>query len=72
MSTQNVLFDAPGPRARVRHLVMTVVGGVFVFGIAFLVIRKLDQQGQLAVLGETGRLQLAFGLFTTIGLAVGA
>ena len=26
----------------------------------------------IAVLGETGRLQLAFGLFTTIGLAVGA
>jgi 1,4-dihydroxy-2-naphthoate octaprenyltransferase len=28
--------------------------------------------GLIAVLGETGRLQLAFGLFTTIGLVVGA
>ena len=28
--------------------------------------------GLIAVLGETGRLQLAFGLLTTIGLAVGA
>jgi 1,4-dihydroxy-2-naphthoate octaprenyltransferase len=28
--------------------------------------------GLIAVLGETGRLQLAFGLLTTIGLVVGA
>ena len=47
MSTQNVLFDAPGPKARVRHLVMTVVGAVFVFGVLALVIRKFGQQGQL-------------------------
>jgi 1,4-dihydroxy-2-naphthoate octaprenyltransferase len=26
----------------------------------------------IAVLGETGRLQLAFGVLTTIGLALGA
>lgn len=47
MSTQNVLFDAPGPRARVRHLFLTAVGAIFVFGVAFLVLRKLGQQGQL-------------------------
>ncbi|KGN39025.1 amino acid ABC transporter permease [Knoellia subterranea] len=47
MSTQNVLFDAPGPKARARHLVLTVVGGLIVAGIAAAVLWKFNEQGQL-------------------------
>lgn len=76
MSSQNVLFDAPGPKARVRHLVMTVIGGVFVFGIAFLVLRKLNQQGQLEgslwrplATADVWREYLIPGLWSTIKAA---
>ena len=34
MSAQNVLFDAPGPRARRRHAILTVVGFVLAAGDA--------------------------------------
>lgn len=47
MSAQNVLFDAPGPKARVRHLALTAVGGVLIALVLFLVVRKFGQQGQL-------------------------
>ena len=47
MSTQNVLFDAPGPKARRRHAIFTLLG----FGLAAvtlaLVLWKLQAQGQL-------------------------
>lgn len=41
MSTQSILFDAPGPKARVRHRVMAVVGLVLIVGLLLLVIRGL-------------------------------
>lgn len=47
MSTQNVLFDAPGPKARRRHL---MIAGVGVLGLAYLlwvVIAKLAEANQL-------------------------
>lgn len=47
MSTQNVLFDAPGPRARARHRVLTVVGVLLGVGGLALVLWKLGAQGQL-------------------------
>ena len=43
----NVLFDAPGPRARRRHAVLSALGLLLVALIAFLVIRKLNDAGQL-------------------------
>ncbi|MFC7488203.1 amino acid ABC transporter permease [Knoellia sp. CPCC 206453] len=47
MSAQNVLFDAPGPKARLRHLILTVVGGLFIAVIFGAVVWKFDQAGQL-------------------------
>lgn len=41
MSTQSILFDAPGPKARVRHRAMAVVGILLIAGLLFLVIRGL-------------------------------
>ncbi|MFT4226629.1 amino acid ABC transporter permease [Micropruina sp.] len=47
MSAQTVLFDAPGPRARARHTILTVVGGLVAIGVLYLVLAKLGQAGQL-------------------------
>jgi glutamate transport system permease protein len=47
MSAQTVLFDAPGPKARLRHNILTVVGGLLVVAVLWLVISKLGQAGQL-------------------------
>jgi glutamate transport system permease protein len=43
----NVLFDAPGPRARRRHAILSAIGVLLVLAIAFLVVRKLKEAGQL-------------------------
>lgn len=42
----DILFDAPGPRARRRHLVLTVVGGLLAVGIILLVITRLAAKNQ--------------------------
>ena len=47
MSAQNVLFDAPGPRARRRHAILTIVGFVLAAGGVALVLWKFAAQGQL-------------------------
>ncbi len=47
MSAQNVLFDAPGPRARRRHAILTVVGFILAAGGVALVLWKFAAQGQL-------------------------
>lgn len=47
MSAQSVLFDAPGPRARRRHAILTVVGIALVAGLLAIVLWKLKQEGQL-------------------------
>jgi glutamate transport system permease protein len=47
MSTEaSVLFDAPGPRARRRHLVIAVVGSLGILGLLYLVISALAAKGQ--------------------------
>lgn len=43
----HVLFDAPGPRARRRHGILSFLGVLLVIAIAFLVVRKLKDAGQL-------------------------
>ncbi len=47
MSSEIVLFDAPGPKARRRHAILTVVGVVIALAIAWLVVRKMGEANQL-------------------------
>jgi glutamate transport system permease protein len=42
----NVLFDAPGPRARRRHLLIAVVGGLGILALIYLLVRELAAKGQ--------------------------
>ncbi len=46
---QTVLYDAQGPRARRRTLIGTVVAVLVLLGLAFLVYRRLDEQGQFSM-----------------------
>jgi glutamate transport system permease protein len=46
---QTVLYDAQGPRARRRTLIGTVVAVLALLGLAFLVYRKLDEEGQFSM-----------------------
>lgn len=41
----SVLFDAPGPRARRRHLIGSVIGGLAVLGVIGWGVKKLADQG---------------------------
>jgi glutamate transport system permease protein len=47
MSTQSVLFDAPGPRARRRHTILTVFGFALAAVTIGAVLWKFQAQGQL-------------------------
>lgn len=47
MSAQNVLFDAPGPKARLRHNILTVIGALLIAGVLYLALAKLAETGQL-------------------------
>ena len=46
MSTSSVLYDHPGPRARVRNTVLSVVFGVALLALVYWIYRKFDQAGQ--------------------------
>ncbi|HMG31445.1 MAG TPA: amino acid ABC transporter permease [Jiangellaceae bacterium] len=41
-----VLYDAPGPRARRREFVGSIIGGLVVLGVLYLAYRQLDSRGQ--------------------------
>ena len=43
----NVLFDVPGPRARTRHRLLAVVGGLVLLAILAWVLMRMDGKGQL-------------------------
>lgn len=47
MSGASVLFDAPGPRARVRNHVISAITVVVVLVVAWVVYARLDAKGQL-------------------------
>ena len=49
MSQQTVLFDAQGPRARRRTRIATVVALLVLAGLAYLVVRRLVEQGQFTM-----------------------
>lgn len=42
----NVLYDVPGPRAKVRNLVLNIVGAVLFLAVAWFVYKKFDETGQ--------------------------
>lgn len=42
-----VLFDAPGPRARTRNLIVSAITVVITLALAWVVYSKLDERGQL-------------------------
>jgi glutamate transport system permease protein len=45
MST-SVLFDAPGPKARRRNNILTVIGALFVVGLLYIVVSRLADAKQ--------------------------
>jgi glutamate transport system permease protein len=47
VSAPSLLFDAPGPRARARYRLLTLVGFLVAAGVLALVLWKLGQSGQL-------------------------
>ncbi len=47
MNTTAILFDAPGPRTRSRHLIYAILGALVIFGIGAWVFAILWEQGQV-------------------------
>jgi glutamate transport system permease protein len=47
VSTQQVLFDAPGPRARRRHAILTGVGVLLAAAVLYVVVSRLREKDQL-------------------------
>ena len=48
MSADAVLYDHPGPRAKTRNMVLTVVFGILLLGLLYWIYRKFDEKGQWA------------------------
>lgn len=48
MSTDAVLYDHPGPRAKARNLVLTIIFGAAVLGLLYWIYAKFDEKGQWA------------------------
>jgi glutamate transport system permease protein len=48
VTTASVLFDAPGPRARARNLVLNAVTAVVIVLVIWVVYSRLEAKGQLA------------------------
>ena len=49
MSTESVLYDAPGPRARRRALVGTVLATVVLLALVGLAVKRLADEGQFSM-----------------------
>jgi glutamate transport system permease protein len=46
MSTSSILYDHPGPRARVRNRVLSIIFGVALLALLWWLYSKFDQAGQ--------------------------
>ncbi|MFD8261385.1 amino acid ABC transporter permease [Streptomyces griseoluteus] len=72
----SVLFDTPGPRARVRNRVFTVVGSLALASLLVFVIYRLDVKGQLDpnvwnIFNNAGvRTSIRDGILTTLKVFV--
>ncbi|MCK1798753.1 amino acid ABC transporter permease [Streptomyces sp. XM4193] len=44
----SVLYDVPGPRAKARNLILSVVGGIALLGVGAFIVFRLARTGQLA------------------------
>jgi glutamate transport system permease protein len=70
--SSSVLYDAPGPKARVRNRLYTVVGSVAVLGLIAFTIYRMNLKGQLEpevwnIFNNAGvRTQLRDGVVTTL------
>ncbi|EWM16967.1 amino acid ABC transporter permease [Kutzneria sp. 744] len=77
MSAPSVLYDAPGPKAKVRNTVYSVVFLVLLAAVAWLVVAALNNKDQLTakmwspfLSGDTWTVYLIPGLGTTLLAAV--
>ncbi|MFF3546269.1 amino acid ABC transporter permease [Streptomyces platensis] len=72
MSGASVLYDVPGPKARARNLVYSVVGSLAVLALIVFTVLRLNTQGQLApevwnIFNNAGvRTNIRDGLVTTL------
>lgn len=48
MSSDTVLYDHPGPRARLRNNALTVLFGLALFGLLYWIYARFDEKGQWA------------------------
>ena len=48
MSTDTVLYDHPGPRAKARNLVLTIVFGIALVALLYWIYTRFDEKGQWA------------------------
>ncbi|MBM2617733.1 amino acid ABC transporter permease [Actinoplanes sp. LDG1-06] len=46
MSTDAVLYDHPGPKAKARNLVLTIVFGIALLGLLYWIYSRFDAKGQ--------------------------
>jgi len=77
MSAQAVLFDAPGPKARRRHFLLTVLGALLAVAGIGLLLWKFNSQDQFEghlwrpfLLAETWTQYILPGLWKTLQAAV--
>ncbi|WP_411145105.1 amino acid ABC transporter permease [Streptomyces sp. x-80] len=79
MSSSSVLYDAPGPKTRVRNRIYTVAGSLAVLGALVFVVLRLNDKGQFApemwnIFNNAGvRTNIRDGVLMTLqAFAVGA
>ncbi|HCE60063.1 amino acid ABC transporter permease [Janibacter terrae] len=76
MSTSTVLFDNPGPRARVRYRIVALLGLLVAAGILWVVVGKLNEYDEFSgakwspmLEWSTWRYYLLLGLWNTLKAA---
>ena len=50
MSEEAVLYDHPGPKAKVRNRILTIIFGVLIVALLYWIYSQLDEKGQFAAL----------------------